>query len=112
MAFFKGKPNDDWRDQRSQEQLALGGLPLNAEWRLRVLQERKGFFTSNLSASEFALARAERVTPLGQVTGTCIYHVGWQQTPIYNSGELSVLSHAHNQAWDWRLPVCKRRRRH
>ena len=99
MALFKGKSNDDWRDKRSREQLALGGLPLNAERRLRVLQERKGFFTSSLSASEFALARAERIQPLGQVTGTCVFHVGWQPTPVYNSGELTVLTEAHNRTW-------------
>ena len=99
MAIFKGKPNDDWRNKRSQEQIALGGLPLNAEWRLRNLREGRKFFTCNLSAGEFALTRAERITPLGQVTGTSCYHVGWQPTPIYSSTELTVLSQAHNRAW-------------
>jgi hypothetical protein len=78
MAIIKGKSNDDWRNKRSQEQLMLGGLPLNAEWRLRTLRESKRLFTSSLSVNEFVLTRAERIAPLGQVTGNCSYHVGWQ----------------------------------
>lgn len=99
MAIFKGKSNDDWRNKRSQEQLALGGLPLNAEWRLRVLRENKQLFTSSLRVNEFVLARAERIAPLGQVTGNCAYHVGWQPTAVHTSMELTVISRAHNQAW-------------
>ncbi len=77
----------------------VGGLPLNAEWRLRNLREGRKYFTCNLSASEFALARAERIAPLGQVTGSCCYHSGWQLKPIGSSMELTVLSQAHNHAW-------------
>ena len=99
MAVFKGKPNDDWRNKRSQEQLMLGGLPLNAEWRLRTLRENKRLFTSSLSVNEFVLTRAERIAPLGQVTGNCSYHVGWQPSAVYASMELTVVSRAHNEAW-------------
>lgn len=99
MALFKGKPNDDWRSKRSQEQLLLGGLPLNAEWRLRTLHENNRLFTSSLSVNEFILARAERIKPLGQVTGNCSYHVGWQPTAVHTSMELTVISRAHNDAW-------------
>ena len=96
---MKGKSNDDWRNKRSQEQLALGGLPLNAEWRLRALRDGKRLFTSSLSVNEFVLARAERIAPLGQVTGNCAYHVGWLPTAVHTSMELVAVSRAHNQAW-------------
>ena len=99
MAIIKGKSNDDWRNKRSQEQLMLGGLPLNAEWRLRTLRENKRLFTSSLSVNEFVLTRAERIAPLGQVTGNCSYHVGWQPSAVYASMELTVVSRAHNEAW-------------
>ncbi|MGI4792073.1 MAG: heavy metal-binding domain-containing protein [Janthinobacterium lividum] len=99
MAIIQSKSNDDWRSKRSQEQLMLGGLPLNAEWRLRTLNENQRLFTSNLSVNEFVLTRAERITPLGQVTGNCSYHVGWQPTAVYTSMELTVVSRAHNQTW-------------
>ena len=99
MALFKGKSNDDWRNKRSQEQLLLGGLPLNAEWRLRVLREKERLFTSSLSVNEFVMARAEGIVPLGQVTGNCCYHVGWQPTAVHSSMELTVISRAHNEAW-------------
>ena len=77
----------------------LGGLPLNAEWRLRTLRENKRLFTSSLSVNEFVLTRAERIAPLGQVTGNCSYHVGWQPSAVYASMELTVVSRAHNEAW-------------
>ena len=96
---FKSKSNDDWRNKRSQEQLVLGGLPLNAEWRLRTLRENTRLFTSNLSVNEFVLTRAERIAPLGQVTGNCAYHVGWQPAAVHTSMELTVISRAHNEAW-------------
>ena len=99
MAIIKGKSNDDWRNKRSQEQLMVGGLPLNAEWRLRTLRENKRLFTSSLSVNEFVLTRAERIAPLGQVTGNCSYHVGWQPSAVYASMELTVVSRAHNEAW-------------
>ncbi len=99
MATIKNKSNDDWRNKRSQEQLMLGGLPLNAEWRLRTLRENKRLFTSSLSVNEFVLARAERIAPLGQVTGNCSYHVGWQPAAVHTSMELVTISRAHNEAW-------------
>ena len=77
----------------------VGGLPLNAEWRLRTLWENKRLFTSSLSVNEFVLTRAERIAPLGQVTGNCSYHVGWQPSAVYASMELTVVSRAHNEAW-------------
>lgn len=77
----------------------LGGLPLNAEWRLRTLRENTRLFTSGLSVNEFVLTRAERIAPLGQVTGNCTYHVGWPPAGVHTSMELVMVSRAHNEAW-------------
>lgn len=30
--------------------------------------------------------------------GSSVYHVGWQYTPMYSSGELTLLTHAHTEA--------------
>ena len=78
MAIIKSKSNDDWRNKRSQE---------------------KRLFTSSLSVNEFVLTRAERIAPLGQVTGNCSYHVGWPPMGVHTSMELVMVSRAHNHAW-------------
>ena len=100
MSLF-GKPETpaDERRARSEEQVARGGLPLDAERRLRGLKERSkaGFFTSSLSVNELVLAAAQGVRPLGQVQGSSVYHVGWQYTPMYVSEELLPLTHAQTQ---------------
>lgn len=98
MAIFKQRSNDEWRRKRSEEQLAMGGLPLDAEWRLRRLRENGRLFTSNLSVNELALAGSLGIRPLGQVTGCSIYHIGWRPRPMAVTTELIALTTAHNQA--------------
>ncbi len=101
MALFGKTPTpEDERRKRSEQQIARGGLPLDAERRLAGLKRegKPGFFTSSLSVNEFVLAASEGVRPLGQVMGSSVYHVGWQYTPIYTSGELTMLTHAHTEA--------------
>jgi uncharacterized protein YbjQ (UPF0145 family) len=97
MALIKQKSNDEWRAKRSQEQLAQGGLPLNAEFRLRRLTESRRLFTSFLSVNELALTASVGVQPLGQVIGSSSFHVGWQNQPYMTSTEMTVLSEAHNR---------------
>lgn len=98
MATIKQKSNDDWRNKRSQEQITMGGLPLNAEWRLRQLVEGRHLFTSFFSVNELALTTSVGIRPLGQVTGSSSYHVGWTPQPYISSMELTALSQAHNKA--------------
>lgn len=86
------------RQERSRAELERGGLTLDAEHRLRTLHDRPQFFTSNLSVNEFVLAASQGIRPLGQVMGSTVYHVGWQFQPIYQSMELSTLSHAQHHA--------------
>lgn len=114
MPFFR-RGSDADRDSRqaaeleqdaSREALVNGGLPLNAQRRLRELGERSdGLFTSDLSVNEFALGHSLGVTPVAQVMGSSIYHVGWQQQSarwgmqaVGVSQELSVLTQAWNEA--------------
>ena len=85
--------------------LESGGLPLRAQQRLAEIAGG-AFFTSDLSVSEFALLHSLGLRPLGQVMGSSIYHVGWQQSPGMWGGwqpggvsqELTVLSEAWNAA--------------
>ncbi len=98
MSLFNKDAHDDWRRKRSQEQLASGGLPLNAERRVRLLSENPRLFTSTLSVNSFVATRAAGLIPCGQVTGTSVFHTGWQPVPVYRSMELVPLSHAQTQA--------------
>ncbi len=101
MALFGKRPvNTEAQAQAKtdQERLAGGGLPLGAELRLTEIRQSGHFFTSNLSVNEFALAASEGLRPLGQVIGSTVYHVGWQYTPMYASGELTTLSQANTHA--------------
>ena len=62
----------------------------------RLEEEREGrLFTSDLTVSEFLLARDAEVHPISQVMGSCIYHVG--QIPDYKGAtkEIDVISNAH-----------------
>src|ERR1700756_2932100 len=92
MGFFDrlrgGPPTDPETPQREaarrEESVQIrqrGGLPVNAIERLREARARQGtdehFFTSNLSVNELALTHDLGFEPLGQVMGSCVYHVGF-----------------------------------
>src|SRR5262245_5448621 len=57
-------------------------------------------FTSGLSVADLALMREAGATPLAQVMGSSVYHVGWQWPPGSwgVSQELEVVSQAWNEA--------------
>ena len=113
MPFFRraGGEDREARDAAAAEQeasleaLQRGGLPLRAQRRLSEMS-RNELFTSDLSVNEFALAHSIGLRPLGQVMGSSIYHVGWQQSPGTWAGwqaagvsqELTTLSEAWNTA--------------
>jgi uncharacterized protein YbjQ (UPF0145 family) len=113
MPFFRRASAED-REARagaaaeqeaSLEALERGGLPMRAQQRMREMSGNE-LFTSDLSVNEFALAHSIGLRPLGQVMGSSIYHVGWQQTPGRWGGwqpggisqELTTLSEAWNEA--------------
>ncbi len=57
--------------------LASGVLPPNVERRLRSQAGGELPWTSDLSVNEWAALRPYRLRPLGQVVGSCFYHVGY-----------------------------------
>src|SRR5947209_4058227 len=111
MPFWKhASPEEEQRKPQSHQEaeaslhsLQAGGLPTQAQRRLgeETAKDHK-LFTSDLSVNEFLLARSQGYQPVGQVMGSSIYHVGWQNTPnstyTTNEYELTVLSKAHQHA--------------
>jgi len=91
--------------RESQQRIEAGGIPLNAERRLRELSSGAGAFTSDLSVGSFALCHELGLAPLAQVMGSSIYQVGYSQTlpGMYAGGfmfELDALSEAWNAVRD------------
>src|SRR5579862_9791635 len=75
-------------DPHSTEGLTEHGQERIAELRSDHL------FTSDLSVNEFLLVREAGFEPLGFVVGSCIYHIGFQQSRFNQSQEMEVLSQA------------------
>jgi len=117
--FVGGPPTDPEaaereaaRREQTVQNLQRGGLPVNAMERLREARERQGtdkhFFTSNLSVNEFVLTHDMGFAPLGQVMGSCVYHVGyqwnranWSNSSLWGGGssyELQTLTEAYHHA--------------
>lgn len=86
-------------DEQSQELLKRGGIPLRAQRRIHELTHgERPIFTSTLTASEGVVARQTGLTPISQVMGSSIYHVGLGLTGYGTGGELAVLQHAYEHA--------------
>jgi uncharacterized protein YbjQ (UPF0145 family) len=79
---------------RSIENVSRGGIPLRAVERLAEERNNK-LFTSDLTVSEFLLARDAECHPISQVMGSSIFHVG--QIPDYKgkTSEITIISDAH-----------------
>ena len=91
MGDVRHRVGHEARNQQSREQLLAGRLPVSAEERLDALRRKPGFFTSNLSVSEFALCSSLGIKPLGQVNGATVYQTAGQ-TPPFLSSELSYMT--------------------
>ena len=74
-----------------------GGIPLRAEQRLQE-EKGEGLFTSDLSVSEYLLARDAGCTPISQVMGSCIFHVGQIADYKGATGVITVISDAHRES--------------
>lgn len=76
-----------------------GGIPLRAEQRLadEAGPDRK-LFTSDLSVSEYLLARDARCEPISQVMGSCIFHVGQISDYKGATGVIQVISDGHRDS--------------
>ncbi len=94
--------------QRAADSLALieaGHIPLVAAERLGRFASREepgehapAPFSSDLRVSEWSALARLGVTPLTQVMGSSIYHVGWQPTYYNVPTEVRVLSDAYNES--------------
>ncbi|MGO9788494.1 MAG: heavy metal-binding domain-containing protein [Solirubrobacteraceae bacterium] len=61
------------------ERIRRGGIPLGAEQRLkRTAAAGSPFFTSDLSAKEYAIAQASGLSPVAQIMGSSVVQHGWQ----------------------------------
>ena len=61
------------------ERIGRGGIPLGAEERLkRIAAASSPFFTSDLSAKEYAIAEASGLRPIAQIMGSSVVQHGWQ----------------------------------
>jgi uncharacterized protein YbjQ (UPF0145 family) len=83
------------------DRIRQGGIPLGAEERLkRVAAASTPFFTSDLTAKEYALAQASGLQPVAQVMGSSVVQRGWlgAQSAYYVTGEIPVLSEPWNLA--------------
>ncbi|HMW91705.1 MAG TPA: heavy metal-binding domain-containing protein [Candidatus Obscuribacter sp.] len=107
MPFWIFKEKDDDKAKRelqeaSVKELEKGNLPLGAQHRLKAQAESgKNFFSSNLSAKEYLLAREAGYVPVGQVMGSAFMKVGWRnfcQGFWSSTSEISALTNAHKQA--------------
>ena len=83
------------------ERIRQGGIPLGAEERLkRVATASTPFFTSDLTAKEYALAQASGLQPVAQVMGSSVVQHGWLggRSAFYVTGEIPGLSEPWNMA--------------
>src|ERR1700722_360695 len=74
-----------------------GGLPIRAQLRLAD-EARHHLFTSDLTVSEFLLAKDAKCFPLSQVMGSSIFHVGKISDYKGATGEIETISQAHRDS--------------
>lgn len=96
-------PTEDERRrvEADLDRIRRGGIPLGAEQRLkRIATAGSPFFTSDLSAKEYALAQASGLQPVAQVMGSSVVQRGWvgARAAYYQTGELTNLSEPWNLA--------------
>jgi uncharacterized protein YbjQ (UPF0145 family) len=84
VPLFRKRPPPPSEEERQAaavdlQRIEQGGIPLGAEERLkRVAAASAPFFTSDLTAKEYAIAEASGLTPLAQVMGSSVVQHGWQ----------------------------------
>jgi uncharacterized protein YbjQ (UPF0145 family) len=93
------------RAAASLELIEQGHIPLAAAERLAQFtaadvggQAGATVFSSDLTVSEWSALARLGVTPITQVMGSSIYHVGWQPTYYNVPTEVRILSDAYNES--------------
>jgi uncharacterized protein YbjQ (UPF0145 family) len=89
----------------SMKHVQAGGLPIRAKMRLAD-ETRHHLFTSDLSVSEFYLARDVKCSPISQVMGSSIFHIGKIADYKGNTGEIETISQAHRDSRKLALSRC------
>ncbi|GHF39233.1 uncharacterized protein YbjQ (UPF0145 family) [Deinococcus metalli] len=69
-------------------------MAVSQETTLRLDENRRDLFTSDLSVSEFLLLEDLGYQPIGLAMGTSVYHLGVQNARWRQSVELDVLTQA------------------
>lgn len=64
-------------DEASIRELVAGRLPMRAQQRLAMITADQAF-TSDLTVSEHHAIRSVGFSPVGQVLGACVYHLGYR----------------------------------
>jgi len=107
LPFWIFKEKDDDKAKREAQQASIaelnsGRLPLGAQHRLKAQAEMGSkFFSSNLSAKEYLLAREAGYEPIGQVMGSAFMKVGWRnfcRGYFSSTDEIKPLTAAHRDA--------------
>jgi uncharacterized protein YbjQ (UPF0145 family) len=104
--FGRNRPQPPTDEERlaaegDLERIRQGGIPAGAEERLkRLATASTPFFTSDLSAKEYALAQASGLRPVAQVMGSSVVQHGWvgARGGFYVTGEIRALSDPWNMA--------------
>jgi len=89
----------------SMKHVQAGGLPIRAQLRLAD-ETRHHLFTSDLSVSEFLLSKDAKCTPISQVMGSSIFHVGRIADYKGATGEITTISQAHRDSRRLALSRC------
>ncbi len=94
--FLPDRPVDEARSLYEVEQ---GRLPLRAQRRIAEMNAmQRPIFTSTLSPSEMVVAKTVGLTPVSQVMGSSIFHVGFRGYAGWGGGELIPLTQAYERA--------------
>lgn len=83
-------PEQLQRAELSRQKVEAGGIPLEAEERIRRQSEPGGVFTSDLSVDELAALRGLGYQPVAQVLGSSLYQVGWLGTGWAGMGPMGM----------------------
>jgi uncharacterized protein YbjQ (UPF0145 family) len=91
MGFFaRGGGQDDGEQADTLARIEAGGIPAEAEERLKALGRGESLFTSGLSVNEFALLGRMGPQPLAQVMGASVVQTGWQYLPALDPAPVVV----------------------
>ena len=86
------------RAEHSRQLVERGGIPLEAEERIRRQMEEGGVWTSDLSVDELAALRGIGYEPIAQVLGSSLYRLGWINTG-WNQGAGLGMGMRGTYAW-------------